>query len=80
MSKLKIEETCSMARLRSVETIIRNLCARLHARVVERETTHNNGKTYGCLIIVMEASRKRLKAVKMAIKRDERLTGVTKFL
>ncbi|MBN1325783.1 hypothetical protein JW977_02270 [Candidatus Falkowbacteria bacterium] len=80
MSKLRIEETCNPQKRRSIETIVRNLGARFHAKVAKRKVTNNEGKINGTLILVLEAPRKHLKAIKLAIKQDERFEGVPKFV
>ena len=80
MSKLRIEETCNQKQRKSLETIIRNLGARFHAKVTKRKVVYHEGKVDSILTIVLKAPRRHLKAIKLTIKQDERFQGVPKFV
>jgi len=78
MSKLRIEETGWISGMRSLEGVIRYLCNKHHAKIHKRQAFR--GKEDGSIKFTLSGSRKVLKKILLAIKRDKRFYKKVKFV
>jgi hypothetical protein len=78
MSKLRIEEAGDLSRMRSLVRITQNLCNKYHAKIYKFRMSREKGDSF--IKLTLLGSRKVLKKILMAVKKDKRFYKKAKFV